>query len=174
MDAHNPYQTPSANLQQPLASSDQLASRGRRLGGALLDGLLQVPLALAGMYVAGFFDTESPLSATEVALYSLATGIASYLALHGYLLYHHGQTVGKRLLDMRIVYTNNEPAEFHRLILLRELPVLLVSVIPAVGSLLALIDALFIFGAERRCLHDQLAGTKVVMVTAAEPAGTAA
>jgi hypothetical protein len=31
------------------------------------------------------------------------------------------------------------------------------------GSILPLVDALMIFGDQRRCLHDHLAGTKVVV-----------
>ena len=33
------------------------------------------------------------------------------------------------------------------------------------GYLLALVDGLFIFGKERRCLHDYIAGSKVIRVT---------
>ncbi len=174
MDAHNPYQTPTARLDLPPVSTDQLASRGRRFAGSLLDGLFQVLLILPLFFVVGVFDDQLLLSETPLAVFTLLAGIGSYLLLNGYLLYHHGQTLAKRLLDMRIVYTNNEPAEFHRLFLLRVLPVWVASAIPVVGSFLSLVDALFIFGAERRCLHDQLAGTKVVRVTAAEPAAAIA
>jgi len=40
----------------------------------------------------------------------------------------------------------------------------LVSQVPQVGGLIGLVDILFIFGKERRCLHDLLAGTRVVNV----------
>jgi len=38
----------------------------------------------------------------------------------------------------------------------------LVAQIPLVGVLVALANALFIFGEENRCLHDHLAGTWVI------------
>jgi hypothetical protein len=34
--------------------------------------------------------------------------------------------------------------------------------VPCVGGLFPWIDALYIFGEERRCLHDLMAGTKVL------------
>ena len=34
--------------------------------------------------------------------------------------------------------------------------------IPKVGGVLALADILFVFRDDRRCLHDQIAGTRVV------------
>jgi len=41
----------------------------------------------------------------------------------------------------------------------------LIQSIPAVGRLFGLIDGLFIFGADHQCLHDKIAGTKVLDVT---------
>jgi hypothetical protein len=41
---------------------------------------------------------------------------------------------------------------------------LAVSLIPTLGGLLTLVDALFIFGGSRRCVHDLIAGTKVIRV----------
>ncbi len=40
----------------------------------------------------------------------------------------------------------------------------LISQVPFIGGIFGLVNALFIFGAERRCLHDRLAGTRVVDV----------
>lgn len=36
------------------------------------------------------------------------------------------------------------------------------SLIPAIGQLFAVIDTLCIFWEDRRCIHDLIAGTKVV------------
>jgi hypothetical protein len=41
---------------------------------------------------------------------------------------------------------------------------LFLPLLPFVGSLIAVLDLLFIFGPSRRCLHDQVAGTRVVLV----------
>jgi uncharacterized RDD family membrane protein YckC len=37
-----------------------------------------------------------------------------------------------------------------------------VSLIPLVGTVVGLVDVLVIFRSDKRCLHDHLAGTKVV------------
>jgi len=47
-------------------------------------------------------------------------------------------------------------------LLLRYLPTSIVASIPIVGGLIVLVDILFIFGSEQRCIHDLIAGTKVV------------
>jgi hypothetical protein len=39
---------------------------------------------------------------------------------------------------------------------------LLLPLVPFLGGLVALVDVLFIFGPSKRCLHDLVAGTKVV------------
>jgi hypothetical protein len=38
----------------------------------------------------------------------------------------------------------------------------LLGLVPGFGSVFGLADACFIFGTERRCLHDRMAGTIVV------------
>jgi hypothetical protein len=47
----------------------------------------------------------------------------------------------------------------------------LIGVIPTVGTYFPFLDLGFIFGPERRCLHDLIADTKVV-VAARSKAGT--
>jgi uncharacterized RDD family membrane protein YckC len=49
-----------------------------------------------------------------------------------------------------------------KLLGLRYVLVMLVAVIPFIGGLLGVIDFLFIFREDRRCVHDLIAGTKVV------------
>jgi len=39
-----------------------------------------------------------------------------------------------------------------------------VSLIPYAGSFVALLDVLFIFRRDQRCIHDHLAGTVVVKI----------
>ncbi len=85
------------------------------------------------------------------------------LALLGVQLYlaSSGQSIGKRMLRLRVVRTDGSPASLARIVFLRN------GVIVLLGSLcgvVSLVDALMIFGEERRCLHDQLADTIVVNV----------
>ena len=59
---------------------------------------------------------------------------------------------------------------FARIIVLRTWVPLVVSWMGTVGMWAGLADVLFIiFRSNRRCLHDEIAGTKVVPVTAPPP-----
>ena len=49
-------------------------------------------------------------------------------------------------------------------LLKRYLPMSAVSLIPILGGLLAIIDVLFIFRKDKRCVHDLIAGSKVVKI----------
>jgi uncharacterized RDD family membrane protein YckC len=87
------------------------------------------------------------------------------------LLARRGQTIGKIVAGTRVVLLDGSPAPFKKIVVLRTWVFHLLSYIPGVNRLapvVGLIDALYIFRADRRCLHDQLAGTKVVR--AADPA----
>ena len=66
--------------------------------------------------------------------------------------------MGVRIVD----YTTGEIAGFVKAFLLRALVNGLIVGIPCLGAIYALVNVLFIFGDERRCLHDLIAGTKVV------------
>ena len=70
-----------------------------------------------------------------------------------------GQTLGKKALKIRIVrYDDGGNPGFVKAVVLRALVNGLIGIIPLYG----LVDILFIFGAEQRCIHDHIAGTKVV------------
>lgn len=96
-------------------------------------------------------------------LFPLCT-LPAYL-VQWFLLTTRGQTLGKIALGLRVVRLDGTlPGLLHGVVL-RAWPFLVVhfaTVAIAPGQFLA-IDALFIFGAGCRCLHDRLAGTRVVL-----------
>lgn len=142
-----------------------LAGRGTRLGAAILDTLIGLVISCPVMMFTGYIDRamQQQVSPVEMAIYTMG-GMVVYLLIHGYLLATQGQSVGKKLLGIRIVdYESNEILPFGKLVGLRLLPVWIVSAIPF-ANCLALVDVLFIFGEERRCVHDLIAGSKVVQV----------
>ena len=144
--------------------SPALASRLSRLGAAIIDALIGCAIGFPIMFATGFFQRamQQKTSLVETLLMTVI-GIAIYLVVHGYLLASRGQTIGKVVAGARIVdYNSGEILPLARLIGLRLIPVTIISSIPLVGGLLALIDTLFIFGSEQRCVHDLIAGTKVV------------
>ena len=163
MADENPYKTPAAVVLDP-PQVHALAGRWQRLGAAMIDGIIGLIVALPIMYQLGIFDAIMTAKKVpySVTLISAVFGFVVFLLIHGYLLKKNGQTVGKKIVGLRISDLQEGVPNFGRLITLRYLPISLVSIIPVVGQILPLVDILFIFRSDRRCVHDLLAGTKVV------------
>lgn len=162
--SENIYQTPqSAVLDEDDVSVD-LASRWARLGAAILDGLLMMLVILPIGFALGVFDaiTSGGTMSLGTTITMGLIGLGVFFLFNGYLLSTNGQTVGKKLLGIKIVDLDGKKPPFGRLIALRYAPVWLVSYIPVVGNFASLIDSLFIFRGDKRCIHDLIAGTQVV------------
>jgi uncharacterized RDD family membrane protein YckC len=141
-----------------------LASLGKRLGGLIIDivavCVIVVPIMLlTGLFRGGF--THLDVSMGRRVIYGCLT-IGVWLVLNYRLLAEKGQTIGKKVVGTRIVDLQGGLPPVGKLIALRYLVPWLAGTIPYLGGLFSLADALFIFGAERRCIHDHLAGTRVV------------
>jgi uncharacterized RDD family membrane protein YckC len=82
----------------------ELAGRGTRLAAAIIDsmllGLIVWPYAMSTGYVERAMQDQIGMSdMLELSLVSLI----AFLVVHGYLLHKYGQSIGKRLLGIRIV-----------------------------------------------------------------------
>jgi uncharacterized RDD family membrane protein YckC len=93
-----------------------------------------------------------------------ALNFAMFILLHGFLLYHQGQTIGKRMLRIRMVDLRGEVPALGRMLVTRYGIFWLISQIPGIGLSVKIADAAMIFRKDRRCLHDLTAGTRVVEV----------
>jgi uncharacterized RDD family membrane protein YckC len=62
----------------------------------------------------------------------------------------NGQSIGKRLLGIRVVRMDGSPVSLARIVFLRNL---VPELIGAGCSLFGLVDACFIFADNQRCLH---------------------
>lgn len=164
MNEENRYAPPKADVADVPDGGANLASRGLRLGGAIIDGIISSAVMFPLMYVTGFWQSAMAGAVNFGAQISLsAAGIFVFLVLNGYLLSKRGQTIGKRLVGTRIVsFTDGQILPLGRIFALRYLPVWIVALIPFIGNVVLLVDILFIFRDDRRCLHDLIAGTKVV------------
>ena len=166
MSEQNPYASPDADIQVDTAIPGELAGRGRRLGGSIIDGILMMIIFWPILLLFGYWEraVAQQLTAANLILVGVV-GIGTFLLINGYLLMSSGQTVAKRILRMRIVSVHDDRiVPIGKLIGLRYLPQWVLGQVPVVGGILMLINALFIFGEQRRCVHDLIAGTKVVMV----------
>jgi uncharacterized RDD family membrane protein YckC len=163
---HNPYAPPQAEVRDAPSARDSgnLASRKLRLIGALVDGVVNGVVFAPVLVFSGLLQQmiAGDLSAGSALLISLS-GVAVFLLLNGYLLATAGQTIGKRLVGTRIVNVSDERIpKLLTLVGARYGSTWLVGLIPGIGNAYGLIDALFVFREDRRCLHDLIAGTKVV------------
>lgn len=148
----------------------EMASRGARLGGLLIDSLLllasMVPVVVAGGLL-GLFDQPSSPNSTSLAPALLVAMILPMLLFQGYqwyLIATTGQSLAKRWVRTRIVRASGEPPGFVHGVLLRAGVISVLGAIPFVGSFIGIANACFIFRRDVRCLHDHIAGTFVVRV----------
>jgi uncharacterized RDD family membrane protein YckC len=175
----NPYAPPTATVADvDTGAHARLAERGTRLGAAMIDGLvmllLLVPPAMllgmgAGDAMVGEEGAPPPAALVwigahpvAVQLISAVVGMLVFVAVNGYWLHTRGQTVGKRLLGIRILRSNGERATLSRIVIARYLPTQVAGIVPGLGALYALVDCLLIYRDSRQCLHDTIADTIVV------------
>jgi len=170
------------------------ASRSFRLGALLLDVVLYAALLLPG--AAGAFIAVAIFDASPVWLdVSNAVAAGAYVLVQAVLVARTGQSLGKRMLGLRIVRPDGTLPGFVRGVLLRSwlflvpfaatsllLPQLwfalatqfgftplFVLILGYASHAVYAIDPVFILGRARRCLHDRVAGTDVVHAAAWRP-----
>lgn len=162
MTDHNPYLPPDPDAAP--TSGVQLASLASRFTGALIDGLIELMIMLPIMSESGYWEKamageQSYLSTVLIAL----LGFVLFVVIQGYFLANYGQTIGKKLVGTRIVSIHdNKILPFTQLLALRYVPLRLIGLIPLLGVVGGLINVLYIFRPDRRCVHDLIAGSKVI------------
>lgn len=141
-----------------------IASRGSRLGAAILDGLVAMVFLLPGLIlILGSLESRRNEDAAVVALGALVVGGLVLVVVQVVLLSAQGQTLGKKMVGIRIVnISDGSNPGFGGAVFMRSFVPGLIGIIPFVGSIFPLVDICWIFGEESRCLHDLIAGTCVV------------
>ncbi|MGD8926090.1 MAG: RDD family protein [Thioalkalispiraceae bacterium] len=159
----NPYQTPESDITATNISYNEgeLAGRGTRLGAYILDVLFSL-IAVAPMFIMLAVKGNSD-QGFMIAITVMVIGLIILLSINIYYLYQNGQTIGKRLLGIKIIRNDGDRASLPRLLFLRMFLVNLIGNIPYIGMVFVLVDPLFIFRADRRCIHDLIADTKVIV-----------
>jgi uncharacterized RDD family membrane protein YckC len=157
----DPRSAPDALGIAPVRVSRQQtsASYGSRLASFLLDAALLLIVLLPLVLSVTVFEPRS--KGADSTFFLSFFGIMALGIYQMLLLSRHGQSVGKKTMRIRLVRSEDggNPG-FTRAVGLR----LLVNTSMWLIPFYALLDNLFVFSAERRCLHDHLAGTKVVEV----------
>ena len=174
MNDYQDFRPPTAPVTDAPASPLELAERGSRLGAKCLDGLTVLAVMLAAGIVAAIaIPLLGLLHGTGdrhfgLTIAALLAGLMGFLAMLALIIWNcvwlqrYGQTVGKRVLHIRIVRSSGERASLGRIFGLRYAPMILLGAVPYLGFLITLADYLLVFRDSRKCLHDQFADTIVV------------
>lgn len=166
----NPYAPSSTTAPMNYDERSELADRSTRFVGSLIDGLIMLPIVMPIAFgvgaIIGTVMGEGAATSIIANLVGGGIGIGVFVAIHGYLLATRGQTIGKVVMKTKIVTEAGEQLPFAELYLKRYLILQAVSLIPLIGLFVGIIDAIFIFRSNRKCLHDDIAGTKVIKIKA--------
>lgn len=136
-----------------------LAGRGLRLGAAVLDSLIFIAFLVPGFVVSISYPDDN----SGLAPLVFVAAILCLIIIQAGLITNSGQSLGKRALGIRIVgFLDESNPGFWRGFVLRQIVPGCIASIPFVNIIL-LIDVLYIFRDDRRCVHDLIAQTKVVI-----------
>lgn len=171
MSQYSPYQSPGTVFKataQVATSKRPPASLSRRLRAFIIDTFIGVVIAIPAFLLIFIALPENRGQEPNAILLLIAFGWIILTAIglmvaNLYLLYTRSQTVGKMLVKIQIVnYEDGQPADLVRTFLLRGIVNSLIGGIPCIGHIYSLVDILYIFGEEHRCIHDLIAKTIVV------------
>lgn len=141
-----------------------LASPGSRFVAQMIDGFAAFAAMIPGMLImcAGMdSDGLAILGMLLVAAGGLGVGIYNW-----YLTATEGKTIGKRSQGVKIVKLDGSPVDFVSGVVMRSWVIGFIQGLANLfylGFIVFLVDSLMIFSADHRCLHDHIAGTKVVI-----------
>jgi uncharacterized RDD family membrane protein YckC len=165
----NPYAPPLAgvdDISEP-GAYDVPADRGTRLGAAILDTVVFMVAVYLPLMVTLFSVARIETNPEDADQFeSVAVG-AAVVGLIGLVIWgwftltfmaRNSQSIAKKWLRIKVVRADGSRVSLGRLIMLRNVVVWILSMIP----LFSVIDALFIFGESRQCLHDKIADTIVI------------
>jgi uncharacterized RDD family membrane protein YckC len=149
------------------AEGQELAGRGARLVAAILDQIIaglmiwapaSIVAATTGAFDQFGAEVELDFDAWRLPLILCGVGFVAWAWITTLLVARHGQTMAKRLLEIRVVRSDGSQASLGRIFWLRNVVNVLLYVIP----LYEIVDPLFIFSERRQCIHDLIADTIVV------------
>jgi uncharacterized RDD family membrane protein YckC len=171
MNTTNPYAPPQAAVQDVTDSGEHvLAGRGTRLGAAILDGLILIgvmylPLIVVvkasgnPLFVNARFNT---VGLSELVFLLPVAGLLAIAWLNYLYVARNGQSIAKKIVGIKLVRSDGSPVSVARVFWLRNVLNTAIGMIPLVGAVYWLVDALLIFGQPRQCMHDKIADTIVI------------
>jgi uncharacterized RDD family membrane protein YckC len=172
----NPYAAPEAPIADVSGDEQVLARPTTRIAAKLLDYatyVLGAMLFLVPAYLAVDGDDPSAFDDLAVGLGFMVTSVI--FMINAVMIGTSGQTVGKRLMRIRVVKDSGEPCGFVTGFLVREVVYMIGAGV--VGGILSamtcgavkmdgivgLVNLYYLHTVGHRALHDRLANTKVIV-----------
>jgi len=137
----------------------QKATRVQRLIASIIDGLI-----MAIVISPIIFLTSSNVNGAPTYLYTLLLNIVAiivFFLINWKFLVNDGQTIGKKIMKIKIVKVEGSKIDQDTIIKRYGLYFVL-GLVPYIGGLLSLINILLIFREDIRCGHDLFANTIVI------------
>ena len=164
----DPFTPPAPDDARTPVSDAALASLGQRLGAAIVDGALKWGSLAPGLALLNAASEDAPESAARIlAVVALIVPPLGVAVIQWALITRISQSIGKRLVGIHIRRRSGARIGFLHGVVLRSWSVCAAGVacnaltMGLLGNFIGLLDALPIFGPERRCVHDYLADTVV-------------
>ncbi len=161
----NPYAAPisdAAPTWQMDLDDHILASPWARLGAVMLDGVVMMLVMFPAMFLLVDFDTYDPNGGVWGLYAKIGLPMLLVSIVQWYLIATSGQSIGKKIVGLKIIKTDGSNVNFVSGVILRSWIPAVIGWVPFVGSIFGIVDALFIFSSDHRTIHDLIAGTKVI------------
>jgi uncharacterized RDD family membrane protein YckC len=168
---------PPQSVVADISSSDApfvKATRLSRFGATLLDGLIfSIPLmpSYCSVYrgmahtrttAFNYFSVWAAMASSGIPFYVGVLISLALLVVTTVLVYRNAQTIGKKIVGIKVARTDGSRATLARIFWLRYLLNSVITAVPFFGTLYFLVDSCMIFGEQRRCCHDYIADTIVI------------
>jgi uncharacterized RDD family membrane protein YckC len=184
MPEENTYTAPATDPQNPAKlggapGPHNYASLGQRFLGKLIDGLIMLPVQFVLIMVLGSIFVRNT-SAGGIAAFAGGFNIIGnivlgllimvcYIAIQWTFWKGSSQSIGKKVMKTQVVNLDGTPAAVATIAFNRYALITVISLVPFIGPLIMLVGILLIFRADRNCLHDDLAKTRVIKLPTTRP-----
>jgi len=183
LSPQNPYAPPTAVVADVADASGpgELAERSARLGAAIVDILIVLVCYLPPLVVGlqNYVPARGLRNFANGGATVAGLLILILIAVTCVLVARNGQTLGKKLIGIKVVRSNGTKATLGRIFWMRNIlsnvpgicayiTVLVPGlnafnvIVAPINFIYLLVDCLLIFGESRQCLHDKIADTVVV------------
>lgn len=145
---------------------NNIATRSQRFLASSIDAVpmfVCMMIVIIALCIGGASgDDSTTLIAFVVSLLVISPIAIAVIGINCYLVAKSGQTIGKKLCGIKMVRTDGSPLSVARWFFLRSAACSMLS--SWTSGTFGLVDSLFIFRDDNKCLHDMIADTIVVKV----------